>query len=252
MRLVLAAALIVPLLPGSSSPGEHSPAPQGIRSNDNRMSAGMLGGGVLRIRLEVREGVWHPDRDEDAGITVRAFAEEGRAASVPGPLIRVPEGTEIRASVRNTLTRGRLVVQGLSTRGAPATAADTFSVAPGESREVSFVAGTPGTYYYRGIVSGAPAPDGSSIDAALNGAFVIDPRGQRRPDRIFVLGLWTRTPQPGGVVVLDDVRALHDQWQGMAEHGATHVHARRAGAIPRDQHDRKPCTPCTCTVSISR
>jgi len=93
----------------------------------------------------------------------------------------------------------------LSTRGLPPTPADTFSIAAGASREVSFIAGAAGTYFYRASVDGAPAADGSSIDAALNGAFVVDPRGGRpAADRIFVLGLWSRTPAPGGIVALDE------------------------------------------------
>ena len=37
------------------------------------------------------------------GLPVEAFAEPGRAPSAPGPLIRVPQGTMIRALIRNGL-----------------------------------------------------------------------------------------------------------------------------------------------------
>ena len=40
-------------------------------------------------------GEWHPDGDADPGIVVPAFGEEGKPSLVPGPLVRVPEGTEI-------------------------------------------------------------------------------------------------------------------------------------------------------------
>jgi hypothetical protein len=54
---------------------------------------------VLALDLEVREVDWRPDRDDQPGLVVRAFAERGKRASVPGPLIRVPEGTTIVARV---------------------------------------------------------------------------------------------------------------------------------------------------------
>ena len=177
MRLAISVALVAPLVLGSSAQPRPMAAPEQIRANDNRTSAGVLRNGILTVHLEVREGVWHPDRDTDPGIVVRAFAEEGRQASAPGPMIRVPEGTEIHASVRNTLARGTLVVRGLSAPGV-AGASDTIVLAPGERREVAFSAGAPGTYFYRAAVSGAPAPDSSTIDAPLHGALVIDPRGR--------------------------------------------------------------------------
>src|SRR6266567_5768539 len=91
--------------------------------NDNRTPAGTLGAGVLTIRLEAREGEWHPDRDADPGLVVHAFAEEGKPLRIPGPLIRVPEGTVIHAFVRNSLPDSTLVVAGLSPRGDAASSA---------------------------------------------------------------------------------------------------------------------------------
>src|SRR4051794_15525463 len=66
--------------------------PARISANDNRTAAGTLKGSVLTLRLETREGEWRPDRDADPGLVVRAFAEEGKSLTAPGPLIRVPEG----------------------------------------------------------------------------------------------------------------------------------------------------------------
>src|SRR5690348_18426064 len=86
--------------------------------NDNRAPAGVLAGTTLTIHLEAREGEWHPDRDDEPGLVVHAFGEKGKRLQVPGPLIRVPEGTEIHALVSNTLARGTLAVHGLSARGA--------------------------------------------------------------------------------------------------------------------------------------
>src|SRR5262245_59073251 len=71
-----------------------------IAANDNRTAGGTFKGGVLTIRLEVRAGQWHPDGDNDPGIEVHAFGEEGKPLQIPGPLIRVPRGTEIHAFIR--------------------------------------------------------------------------------------------------------------------------------------------------------
>jgi FtsP/CotA-like multicopper oxidase with cupredoxin domain len=177
-----------------------------IAVNDNRAPAGVLDAGVLTIRLEARVGEWHPDRDDEPGLVVRAFAETGKRLQVPGPLIRVAEGTEIHAFVSNTLARGDLVVHGLSRRGVRSDA-DTINIAPGATREVRFLAGAPGTYYYWGTIDGAPTGDQSTRDAELSGAFVVDPRApvQAAPDRVFLIGLWSRVPSPNGVINRTDL-----------------------------------------------
>lgn len=207
MRIATTAFFIAPLLTLSSF--RSAPAPERIAINDNQTPAGVLRDGVLTLRLEAREGEWHPDRDSDPGLVVRAFAEEGKPSLVPGPLIRVPEGTTVHAFVRNTLARDTLVVHGLSTRGVVSRdGADTLRIAPGVTREVRFVAGTPGTHYYRGTTTNAArARGGVTVDAELNGAFVVDPRGasSKARDRVFVISLWSNKDLPGGLVGRNDL-----------------------------------------------
>jgi FtsP/CotA-like multicopper oxidase with cupredoxin domain len=174
-----------------------------VAINDNRSPAGRLRAGVLTVDLEAREGEWHPDADSAPGIRVRAFAERGARASVPGPLLRVPEGTEIHVRVTNALVAGTLVVHGLSSRGAlTEAAADTVQIAAGAMRELRFVAGAAGTYYYWGEVRGVATDSGETHDAELSGAFVIDPRDAHASarDRVFLVALWNRGVLPGGLV----------------------------------------------------
>ena len=201
--IALVAAMIWVIAPRHS---DERAAVERAAINDNRTPAGTLRGGVLTLDLEVREVDWRPDRDDQPGIVVRAFAERGKRASIPGPLIRVPEGTTIVARVTNPRTSGTLVVRGLSARGSER-ARDTVQIAAGATRELRFAAGTPGSYHYSGqIVGGSSSDSLSTVDAELHGAFVVDAQGTRRAnDRVLVIGLWTKTPRPGGQVSRSDV-----------------------------------------------
>ncbi|MFL5494925.1 MAG: hypothetical protein ACJ8DC_11130, partial [Gemmatimonadales bacterium] len=88
------------------------PAADRIVPNDNRRSGGALKHGVLTVALEARNGVWRPEGDSGRALEVAAFGEAGKPLSTPGPVIRVPLGTEIHATVRNRLDRP-LTVYGL-------------------------------------------------------------------------------------------------------------------------------------------
>lgn len=201
--LFLAASLL-PHQPATHAARAASAPVARLATNDNRASAGVLRDGVLTVRLEAREGEWRPDGDDRPGIVVHAFGEAGRPASVPGPLLRVREGTEIRASVTNRLPSGTLVVRGLSPRGVRG-AGDSLVVPAGETRSVRFLAGAPGTYYYRGAVIGG-APSRESTDAELSGAFVVDPREGAPPrDRVLVIALWRKVAAPLAIVRRTDV-----------------------------------------------
>ena len=166
-------------------------APPAVSTNDNRKPAGQLGSGVLTLRLEMREATWYPNASDPprpgatGGIRTYAFAEEGHAAQIPAPLIRVPQGTEVRISVRNPLGVP-LVVHGLHQH--PGNAKDVMELAAGQSKEVRFTAGEPGSYLYW-----ADFPDGrDDTTGLLSGAFVVDPPGTSAADRIFIIQLWAR------------------------------------------------------------
>ena len=205
----LAAAAALSLVGRSAGSTTHAPehAPERATVNDNRAPAGTLRDGVLTLRLEAREAEWHPDRDGDPGIVVRAFAESGRAASVPGPLIRVAEGTTIHAFVHNALHDSTLVVHGLSTRGTTVTmTADTLQVRPGDTREVRFVVGSVGTYQYWATTNAGGLGARAALDSQLGGALIVDPRGTAPPrDRVFVVSLWSPTPSAAGIVQPTDL-----------------------------------------------
>lgn len=155
------------------------------RPNLNRHSAGRLHHDTLSVRLVVRMATWTPDEDRGTAITVAAFGEEGKAPQIPGPLIRVPVGTVIDATVRNELVDSTITVHGLFTR--PAARPDSVVIAPGRSARVRFPAGAPGTYLY---FAEPGVPDTLIEREQLAGALVIDSAGPRVDDRIFVINIW--------------------------------------------------------------
>ena len=183
VRRCLEAAACLPVCVGAAP---H--APEAIAPNDNRHVAGALENGVLTVHLDARTGVWHPEGDAGPALVVAAWAEEGKALSVPGPLIRVPAGTDVRATLRNSLDKSLTVFGFGKTRGM----SDSLVIPAGESRDVQFVATTPGTYYYlarRGVdttLFGQRLPS----DLELAGAIVVDAPGARTNDRVFVLSYW--------------------------------------------------------------
>jgi FtsP/CotA-like multicopper oxidase with cupredoxin domain len=159
---------------------------------DNRVASGARVDGTLTIRLEARIGQWYPDRDSDPGVVVKAFAVEDGPLQVPGPLIRVTEGTQIRAVVRNRLT-DPLAMHGLYARpGSSSGDVNAVVIPPGETREFTFATGSAGTYYYWGATDPATiierrTPD----DSQLSGALIVEPRnGQSHQDRVLVMSTW--------------------------------------------------------------
>jgi FtsP/CotA-like multicopper oxidase with cupredoxin domain len=212
LRLAATLAAVLAALP--TNPPDRAP----VVPNDNRLAGGTIRGGVLHLRLDARLAAWRPDPAVDSAVTVQAFAEEGGAPRIPGPLLRAAQGTEVRASVRNSLDT-TLVVHGLRAGSVPG---DTLHVQPGATREVSFRAGAPGTYLYWGSTTGDSIHHRTRRDGQLTGAVVIDPPGTR-PDtaeRIFVMTVIDLFP--------DSLRnpAKEDIWE-LAINGMSWPHTER-------------------------
>ena len=198
----VAAALFLLSLPieGEQAPRAESSSPtvERIAINDNRAPAGKVDGSNLSINLVARRGMWHPDRDAEPGLNVKAFGIDGGPLQIPGPAIRVREGTTITARVRNALDED-LVLHGFYSRpGKPAGAEPGTTITPGETKVVTFVAGQPGTYYYWGAtLPVATIANRAARDTQLVGALVVDPRsGARTDDRILLISNWP-SEQPG-------------------------------------------------------
>ena len=161
-----------------------------IVANDNRLPAGALKNGVLTLTLEVRNGTWYPEAENGAHVQIHAFAEPGKPPSTPGPLIRVPEGTDIHVTLRNTLGGSPVRVLGLGTR--PAARGDGIVVTANGTATTRFKAGAPGTYYYWATTGDHSMDDRDAPESQLSGAFIVDPISAAKTpaDRVFVMGLW--------------------------------------------------------------
>jgi FtsP/CotA-like multicopper oxidase with cupredoxin domain len=191
--------------------------------NDNRTPAGTLRDGVLELELEARPARWDgegSDLDPEAVnptiVDVLGFAEEGGPVTIPGPLVRVPQGTEVRIRLRNSIPADYpigLPLPGLRQEGMRSVADDVLrvrglragtvpddllEVARGEVAEVRYRADVPGTYFYWATPSPRPIEAWTGSDAQLTGAIVVDPEGVA-PDpeeRIFVITMLDQYPDP--------------------------------------------------------
>src|SRR5579862_2943338 len=85
-----------------------------ILANDNRIAAGTLAGGTLNLSLDARVGNWFPDGPGKDSVPVEAFAESGKPLQIPGPLVRVPAGTSVVATVRNSIAGTVLTIKGIA------------------------------------------------------------------------------------------------------------------------------------------
>ena len=158
-----------------------------IAFNDNLATAGQLEDGVLRLDLEVVRGEWYLLGDDNLPGEVLAFAERGKAPEIPGPLIRVPRGTQIHVTITNPLD-STLVVHGLSARRTGLL--NTFRVPAGQTREVRFEADVEGTFFYWAALSDISIEERIYEDSQLGGALIVDPPGLPADDRIMVMGVW--------------------------------------------------------------
>lgn len=204
----LATALITAMCSASAT---EAAAQQGslppVEGNDNRRPVGVVGPGVVTVSLFAARGAWRPERGDGPALEVAAFAEEGGSLLTPGPLVRVAEGTELTVRVRNTLADS-LYVHGFVTR--PATEDVALNVPAGETREVRFAAGAPGTYAYWASTTRSTLTGRREVDSQLGGAFIIDPRGEPAGDRVFVLTNWDETPAaiPDSIITPDTRRVF--------------------------------------------
>jgi manganese oxidase len=194
LRLYSAALPVLVVQALAPAPPVGLPLPV-ARLHDNLIPAGRLDGDRLALELDVVMAAWYPESPSGAAAHVAAFAEGGGDPVVPGPLIRIRQGTLVRVTLRNRLP-DTLSVFGLHAHPAPAL--HPVVLPSGATREIEFTAGEPGTYFYWATAHPQYGLARQGEYSQLNGALVVDAAGGPPPaDRIFLMSIRGGPPQPG-------------------------------------------------------
>jgi len=161
-----------------------------VQTNRNVERAGVLHDGVLTVALEAKASSWRTNGPDRPPMTIEAFSEPGKQPLIPGPLVRAPQGTEIRFSVRNAFPTPLTFFLPAAIHGGPdrATAMDSIVVAPGAVGQLATKATVPGNYVYRAATLVGPKRI-TVLTGLLAGALVVDTAGApaRPRDRVFVI-----------------------------------------------------------------
>jgi FtsP/CotA-like multicopper oxidase with cupredoxin domain len=173
---------------------------------DYTKPVGHMENGVLKITLDVGTAPWQPWGKDGPTVQANVFAADGAPPRVPGPLIRVPAGTPVHITLRNTLPDS-IVVRGLRDRSNEpqrqrlgAFLNDFVELEPGGTKEVRFTPTVPGTFAYFATrhAAGAPKPVFTPARGPFEGVLIVDPPGEPAPDeRIFLITHWVDRQLPG-------------------------------------------------------
>jgi FtsP/CotA-like multicopper oxidase with cupredoxin domain len=191
MRIAVAVPLVLML---SASRPQAADLPGGERPmayvNDYQHSAGVLRDGLLTVRLVAQRAQWHPANEPGPAVPADLFGEEGKAPSVPGPLIRAKVGTRVRATIRNALPE-TLVVSGVRERG-PGSKESPVAIPPGETRPFAFTVNVTGAYIYFGDLHAGGPPVEGGHGTQLLGVIIGDTTDTPPPERVMVVSFWNR------------------------------------------------------------
>src|SRR5438477_12854618 len=86
-----------------------------IEGNSNQTSGGTMTASGLTMNLEVREGEWFPEDEHGPSVKVFALAEKGKPLQIPGPMIRVRQGTVIHLHLQNLIS-ATVIMHGMHSR----------------------------------------------------------------------------------------------------------------------------------------
>ncbi len=184
-------------IPSSSRP--HTAALPLAVAEDYRQAAGTRHGDTLAVILDIQQVLWKPYGNRGGTVTAYTFVERGKQVRVPGPMLRMPAGTIVRATFRNDLS---LPIAVLGMQDHPmGPIPDSLVLAPAEEKVVTFKTTAPGSYYYWGRVRppgakpAGPADfiaGGEGAEGPFVGALIIDRAGDTPPrgERIMMLTRW--------------------------------------------------------------
>jgi len=159
-----------------------------VVANDNTIPAGKLFNNTLELNLEVVWSDFYIETNQRPGLRVVTIAEKGNAPTVPAPMIRVKTGARIHVTLHNSLKDSTITFFGLQKR--PSATSDSVVLNPGETKDIRFESGESGTYLYRARIGSWPYAYGNE-EEQLGGAFIVDPKGGAKPDRVFVVNIFS-------------------------------------------------------------
>ena len=242
--LLLSASLwqesVVP--PDARLPLPHPAANAPIATvNDNRRPAGTRVGATLTLSLDVIEAGYQPEGEHDPVVRILAFAEPGKAPSVPGPLLRAPVGTTVRLTLRNR-SDSAVMIGGL--RPSMAAGRDTVQLAAGAKREITFRLDRVGNFFYWAALKGLSTFDERYwLDSQLTGALVVDSAGApstSAQERIWLITEWFY--QPKGVRLFESALTFNGKaWPynerlTFTQNDSVHFRVINAAAIEHPLH----------------
>jgi FtsP/CotA-like multicopper oxidase with cupredoxin domain len=152
--------------------------------NNNYIAAGTLKSNVLTLSLDVVRVAWRPETEKEPEVPVLAFRETGKEPQIPGPMIRVRQGTDVHLTLHNDADTA-ILVMGL--RPGSGIETDSVQLPPKATREVRYRLNVPGTYMYFGSLGARTIDDRDWMEGQLNGALIVDPPGGSPPDHVFIL-----------------------------------------------------------------
>lgn len=208
--------------------------------NDNLQAAGTRRGDTLTLALDIVEAAFQPEGEHDPVVRALAFAEPGRAPVIPGPMIRAPQGTTVRLTLRNRADTA-IVVGGLVP--SRQVGEDTVHLGPGASREVVFRLDRAGNFFYWGMLAGLSGfEDRLWLDSQLTGALIVDEpgTGPARNERVWVITEWFL--QPSGVREFETALVFNGKaWPyndrlTFAQHDSVHFRIVNAVAVEHPLH----------------
>src|SRR5690242_16228762 len=173
-------SLLAAATPDSRTSGSALPL---VQSNPNTARAGVLSDGVLTVTLEAKPSLWYLDGHRRPAMTIEAFSEPGKPPVMPAPLIRVPAGTELHLTIRNSLAMPLTFFLPAVLRGTAGREAsrDSLFVPPGTARTLTTRANVPGNYAYRGETPTRLGKLKALGTGLLAGAIVVDTAGPVAP-----------------------------------------------------------------------
>ncbi|MDB4906292.1 MAG: hypothetical protein JWO05_1076 [Gemmatimonadetes bacterium] len=224
----LVAVSLAALLLGSTAPHARTNALPDIASHDNDHPAGRIVSGTLELQLEIRKGMFRPNGPTHAGTPMYTFAERGKPATIPSPLLRMPLGTRVHASVTNSADT-TIVVHGLADA---AHAGDSLVLAPGAQRDVRFVADRAGDHLYYGMLPGHTLATRRQMDAHFAGVFIVDAPGAKPVnEHVLLISLSSHS--------MDSTGALTQDLEMYVINGRPWPHTQRlTGAVGDSMHFR--------------